>query len=147
MLHEKAGNNEKAILYMNNVLKIDPDYPNALNFIGYTWADQGINLERAEEMVRRAIAKKPDDGYIMDSMGWIYYRKGDYDSALKELLKAHQKLPDDPTIAEHVGDVYTALKEYGMAIEYFEKSMKLEKKEEKIRIIEKKIKAIEEKRK
>jgi tetratricopeptide (TPR) repeat protein len=145
MLYEKSGNTERAMVCMEDVLKIDPDYANALNFIGYTWADKGVNLDKAEEMIRKALVKKPDDGYIMDSIGWVYYKKGDYKKALDELLKAYDNIPNDPTIAEHLGDTYASLKEYSKAIEYFEKSMKLENKEEKKKVLEQKIKAIEDK--
>jgi len=145
MLQEKNGDTEKALIYMEAVLKIDQEYPNALNFIGYTWADKGINLDKAEKMIKMALSKKPDDGYIIDSMGWVYYKKGDYDKALAELQKAYQKLPDDPTIAEHLGDIYASLKEYVKASEYYEKSLTLEKNEDKKKAISKKLKDIEEK--
>ncbi|MBP1747161.1 MAG: tetratricopeptide repeat domain protein, partial [Deltaproteobacteria bacterium] len=79
--------------------------------------------------------------------GWVYFKKGEYTKALTELLRAFQSLPDDPTIAEHLGDVYTALKEYAKAIEYFNKALGLEKKEDKKRQIEEKKKVLEERMK
>ena len=97
---------------MEDVLKIEPDYPNALNFVGYSWAEKGIKLDEAEIMIKKALSKKPDDGAIIDSLGWVYYKKGNYQLALTELLKANQLVPDDPTIAEHIGDTYVSLKEY-----------------------------------
>jgi tetratricopeptide (TPR) repeat protein len=146
ILYEKNGDTERALQHMEDVLSIDPEYANALNFIGYTWAEKGINLDKAEEMIKKALMKRPDDGYIIDSIGWVYYKKGDYVNALTEILRAHQSLPDDPTIAEHLGDVYVSLKEYDKAIDYFEKSIKLEKKEDKKKILEMKIKSLEEKK-
>lgn len=144
MLYERLGDTDAALRYMDEVLQIDPDYANALNFVGYTWADKGINLPEAEEKIKKALDQKPDDAYIRDSIGWVYYKKGEYAKALNELLRAFQSLPDDPTIAEHLGDVYSALNEYVKAIEYFDKALGLEKKEDKKKQIEEKKKALEE---
>ena len=124
---------------MEEVLKNEPEHANALNFVGYTWADQGINLDRAEQMIKRALELRPGEGFIIDSLGWVYFKKGNYKAALEELLKAQQTLPDDPTIAEHVGDVYAALKEKEKAISFYERAQALEKKEEKRSALEKKI--------
>jgi tetratricopeptide (TPR) repeat protein len=147
MLHERLGETDKALNYMEEVLRIDPDYANALNFVGYTWADKGMNLPEAEEKIKKALNQKPDDAYIRDSIGWVYYKKGEYTQALTELLRAFQAMPDDPTIAEHLGDVYAALKEYGKAVEYLNKALGLEKKEDKKKRLEQKKKTIEEKMK
>ena len=147
MLYEKKGESEKALILMEDVLKIDPEYPNALNFIGYSWAEKGIKLNEAETMIKKALSKKPDDAYILDSLGWVYYKKGNYRNALTEILEANQLLPDDPTIAEHVGDVYAAMKEYHKAFAYYEKSIQLEKDGKKKKIIEDKIKTLKEQKK
>jgi tetratricopeptide (TPR) repeat protein len=77
----------------------------------------------------------------------VYYKKGHYQLALTELLKANQLVPDDPTISEHIGDTYMSLKEYGKALPYYEKSIELEKDVKKKKIIEDKLKAIKEPRK
>jgi len=105
------------------------------------------NPDPDTEKIKKALSQKPDDAYIRDSIGWVYYKKGEFANALTELLKAYQVLPDDPTIAEHIGDVYAALKEYSKAVEYFNKALELEKKEEKKKQIEQKKKTIEEKMK
>jgi tetratricopeptide (TPR) repeat protein len=147
MLHERLGETDKALNYMEEVLRIDPDYANALNFVGYTWADKGINLPEAEAKIKKALSQRPDDAYIRDSIGWVYYKKGEYTQALTELLRAFQAMPDDPTIAEHLGDVYAALKEYGKAVEYLNKALGLEKKEDKKKQLEQKKKTLEEKMK
>ena len=94
-----------------------------------------------------AVEKRPDDGYILDSLGWVYYKKGDYPGALTAILKAHQLMPDDPTIAEHLGDVYVSMKEHSKAIHYYDKSIQLEKKEEKRKALEEKIKQLKESKK
>jgi tetratricopeptide (TPR) repeat protein len=144
MLYEKKGDSERAFTMIEDVLKIEPDYPSALNFVGYSWAEKGIKLDEAEIMIKKALSKKPEDGYIVDSLGWVYYKKGNYKFALTELLKADQLLPDDPTIAEHIGDTYTALKDYGKASPYYEKSIRLEKDIKKKKAVEEKLKAIKE---
>jgi tetratricopeptide (TPR) repeat protein len=146
MLLEKMGDNEKALTYMERVLKIDPEHANALNFIGYSWAEKGIRLDEAEAMIKKALSQKPDDGFIVDSLGWVYYKKGDLKGALTELLKAHELLPDDPTIAEHLGDTYSGLADSAKAIEYYKKAHTLEKKEDKKSGILEKLQTIQPKK-
>ncbi|HOJ43936.1 MAG TPA: tetratricopeptide repeat protein, partial [Syntrophorhabdaceae bacterium] len=87
--------------------------------------------------------KKPEDGYIIDSMGWVYYKKGDYGKALIEITRAHEKLPDDPTIAEHLADVYVKLNEVEKAREFYEKAISLEKDETKKKSIKEKLRKLE----
>jgi tetratricopeptide (TPR) repeat protein len=87
-------------------LKLYPDQPHVLNYLGYSWIDQGINLDEGMRMIRRAVEQRPDDGYIVDSLGWAYYRLGNYDEAVKHLERAVELKPDDPTINDHLGDVY-----------------------------------------
>lgn len=87
-------------------LKLFPDQPQVLNYLGYSWVDQGINLDTALEMIRKAVALRPKDGYIVDSLGWAYYRLGRYQEAVVELERAVELTPNDPTINDHLGDVY-----------------------------------------
>lgn len=104
-IYEGTNRFEESIRQMEEVLKIDPDNADALNFIGYSYADRGIHLEKAEEMVEKAHRLKPKNGYIMDSLGWVYFRQERMDLALKYLREAARLLPDDPTVFEHLGDV------------------------------------------
>ena len=90
---------------MKEVLEREPENPEALNYLGYTYADLGINLDEAEALITKALEYQPDDGYIVDSLGWVYYKKGRYEEALKELSRAQSLSPDDPVINEHLGDV------------------------------------------
>ena len=76
-------------------------------------------------LVRRALKLRPDDGYITDSLGWVFYQKGEYVEALKWLLKASELAPDDPTIIEHVGDAYLKLGNSAQALIHYEKSLSL----------------------
>jgi tetratricopeptide (TPR) repeat protein len=77
------------------------------------------------DMIQRALKSKPDSGYIIDSLGWVYYQKGLYDEALKYLLEAAKLVPNDPTISEHLGDVYFKKRIYGSALEEYEKALNL----------------------
>jgi tetratricopeptide (TPR) repeat protein len=87
-------------------LELFPDQPSVLNYLGYTWVDRGENLEEAFRMLRKAVELRPTDGYIVDSLGWAYYKLGRYDEALRELERAVELRPADPTINDHLGDVY-----------------------------------------
>ena len=91
---------------LKTALKLYPDQPHVLNYLGYSWVDQGINLDEGMRMIRRAVEQRPDDGYIVDSLGWAYYRLGNYEEAVKHLERAVELKPDDPTINDHLGDSY-----------------------------------------
>ena len=85
-------------------LTLQPDHPLVLNYLGYSWIDQGQNLERALDMIRKAVNLRPRDGYIVDSLGWGQYRMGDYKGAVKSLERATMLLPADPLVNDHLGD-------------------------------------------
>ena len=87
-------------------LELEPQQPMVLNYLGYTWIDQGVHLDRALGMVERAVALSPNDGYIVDSLGWAYFRLGNYDKATENLERAIELVPEDPTINDHLGDAY-----------------------------------------
>jgi tetratricopeptide (TPR) repeat protein len=106
VLYEKTGRFDQSLVEMQKILDAEPDHAETLNFIGYGLADRGIRLEDAERMVKKALQLKPGNGYITDSMGWVYFRMNDLNRAAGYLEEAHRLLPDDPTIAEHLGDVY-----------------------------------------
>ena len=85
-------------------LELYPSQPLVLNYLGYTWIDLGINLEKAESFIEKAVKLRPNDGYFIDSLGWAYYRKGAYRKAVEELEKAVALVPNDPIINDHLGD-------------------------------------------
>jgi tetratricopeptide (TPR) repeat protein len=91
---------------MKKALSLYPDQPLVLNYLGYSWIDQGVHLDEGMDMIRRAVEQRPDDGYIVDSLGWAYYRTGNYDEAVKNLERAVELKPEDPTINDHLGDAY-----------------------------------------
>ena len=91
---------------MKKALELFPEQPLVLNYLGYSWVDQGVHLDDGMDMIRRAVEQRPDDGYIVDSLGWAYFRTGNYDEAVKNLERAVELKPDDPTINDHLGDAY-----------------------------------------
>jgi len=87
-------------------LEIAPDEPQVLNYLGYSWVDRGLNLDRATDMIKKAVELRPNDGYIVDSLGWAYYKQGKYDEAVAQLERAISIKADDATINDHLGDAY-----------------------------------------
>ena len=104
--NERAKNWKAAESDLKQALTLYPDQPHVLNYLGYSWIDQGLNLDEGMRMIRRAVEQRPDDGYIVDSLGWAHYRLGNYDEAVKNLERAVELKPDDPTINDHLGDAY-----------------------------------------
>jgi tetratricopeptide (TPR) repeat protein len=96
----------KAEADMKKALELSPEQPHVLNYLGYTWIDQGINLDDGMKMLQRATELRPDDGAITDSVGWAFYRLGQYDKAVEWLERGAEQKGDDPTIIEHLGDAY-----------------------------------------
>ena len=122
---DKLERNAECLEHMEMVIKIDPHHADALNYIGYTYADKGVYLDKALELIQKALKYKPKSGYIIDSLGWVYFKKGLYDEALVELKKAVELAPEDPAINEHLGDVYLKKREYDNALKVFKKTLSL----------------------
>ena len=123
---DKTGQKEESIAKMRKVVELEPNHADALNYIGYTFAEQGIRLDEAETLVKKALSLKPDSGYIVDSLGWIYYQKGLYAKALKTLQRAVTLTPNDPAIMDHLGDAFFKTKAYEKALQAYEKALTLE---------------------
>jgi tetratricopeptide (TPR) repeat protein len=103
---ERSKQWSKAEADMRKALEMQPEQPHVLNYLGYSWIDQGINLDDGMKMIKRAVDQRPDDGYIVDSLGWAYYRIGNFEDAVKHLERAIDLKPEDPTINDHLGDAY-----------------------------------------
>jgi len=130
---------DEAIEAMQRVLELDPERADALNYIGYSWAERGENLEQAEQLIRRALEIDPDDGFITDSLGWVYYRMAEAQLAQsrreeghrllrlarEQLLKAAELTGGDPVVSEHLGDVSLLLGDEEEALRYFEQAVAL----------------------
>lgn len=104
--YERSKEWPKAEADFTKALTLNPDQPQVLNYLGYSWVDQGMNLLPALEMIQKAVAAAPNDGYIIDSLGWAYYRLGRYDEAVTQLEQAVQLRSTDPEINDHLGDAY-----------------------------------------
>ena len=94
---------------MKKALEINPDNPDVLNYLGYSWLEAGKNLKEARKMVEKAYDARPEDPQIIDSMGYALYRDGDYDSAKEYFERALERMPDEPAVNEHLGDTYYKL--------------------------------------
>jgi tetratricopeptide (TPR) repeat protein len=103
---ERSKQWDSAEADLKKALELFPEQPQVLNYLGYSWIDQGVNLDEGMRMIRRAVEQRPEDGYIIDSLGWAYYRLGNYEEAAKHLERAVELKPEDPTINDHLGDVY-----------------------------------------
>jgi tetratricopeptide (TPR) repeat protein len=104
--YERQKQWPKAEADFKKALELFPDQPLVLNYLGYSWVDQGINLDEAFKMLRRAVELRPTDGYVVDSLGWGHYKLGQYDQAVKELERAIELKASDPVINDHLGDAY-----------------------------------------
>ncbi len=104
--YERTDQWPKAEADFKTALEVYPDQPLVLNYLGYSWVDMGIQLEPALDMIRKAVELRPNDGYIVDSLGWAYYRLGRYEDAVTELERAVSLRASDPIINDHLGDAY-----------------------------------------
>jgi tetratricopeptide (TPR) repeat protein len=103
---ERTHQWQKAEADFNHALELSPDQPFVLNYLGYSWADMGHHLDKARQMIERAAEKRPNDGAITDSLGWVMFRQGDSKAAVKTLERAVELEPEDSTINAHLGDAY-----------------------------------------
>ena len=106
MALERAKKWDNAEKYFLKALELEPDQPSVLNYLGYSWVDRGEKLEQARGMIERAVELRPNSGYIVDSLGWVLYRLGDFNGAVIQLEKAVELQAEDPTINDHLGDAY-----------------------------------------
>ena len=104
--YERSKQWPKSEADLKKAIDLFPDQPHVLNYLGYSWVDQGINLDEGMSMIKKSVQQRPDDGYIVDSLGWAYYRTGNYEEATKQLERAIELKPEDPTINDHLGDAY-----------------------------------------
>jgi len=133
---KKWQNAEKDFL---KALHLNPQQPFVLNYLGYSWVDRGINLERAKKMIRTAVNLRPNDGYIVDSLGWVLFRLGDYLEATRKLERAVVLRPEDPTINDHLGDAYWKVGRKNEARFQWKRALSLSPEKEFIPAIEKKL--------
>jgi tetratricopeptide (TPR) repeat protein len=127
---------DQSLLYMYRVLEYNPENAQALNYVGYTWVERGENLDQAEQLIERAVRLSPRDGYIADSLGWVYYMRARpliegarrseglelLEKAIHQLVLALELTGGDPVVSEHLGDVYFLMGERQRALHYYEEA-------------------------
>ena len=121
--YERAGQGEVAAAQMRALLSLNPDHVEALNFLGYSYAEQGVRLEEAEKLVRRALEIKPRSGHVLDSLGWVLFRRGDHRRAVEILEQADALVGPDATILEHLGDAYRGASRLGDAAQAYRRAL------------------------
>ena len=121
-------------------LELNPDQPYVLNYLGYSWVDQGIKLDRAKTMIERAVELRPNDGYIVDSLGWALFRIREFPVAVRHLERAVELRPQDPTINDHLGDAYWRVGRRNEARFQWRRSLSLDPEPDQAKRIRDKIK-------
>lgn len=139
--HERSGQWPKAEAEFKRSLELRPDQPDVLNYLGYSWVDQGINLEEGRKLIEKAVALAPRDGAIVDSLGWALYRLGDFAGAVRQLERAVELKPEDPTINDHLGDAYWQVGRVGEAMIQWKRALSLDPEPEQIAPLEEKIRS------
>ncbi len=144
-IQDKAGLKNQSIQTMETLIQTDPKNASALNYLGYTYADMGIKLDEALDLISRALKQKPDDGYITDSMGWVYFQKQDYEMAVHYLEQAAKLSNFESIIADHLADAYVKAGQLKEALDTYKKALSNTKKKDSdlIQKLEKKIKTLE----
>ena len=135
--YERSGDTKSAERVFLGILEKHAEHAGTLNYLGYMWADHGVNLDRAAEMLNRAVKQEPRNGAYIDSLGWVYFRQGKLDLAEKYLADAAKLLPRDATVHEHLGDVLAKRGEVHRALDLYREALTFEpdaKDEAKLRL-------------
>ncbi|WDT71496.1 MAG: tetratricopeptide repeat protein [Candidatus Manganitrophus sp.] len=130
--YDKLNRFDDLIRQMEKTIQLDSNHANALNYLGYTYAEKGIHLNEAIDLINRALVIRPDDGYFVDSLGWAYYKKGKIQEALDALNRAVSLVPEDPVIHEHLGELYLKQNRLDLAKEAWARSLELDPKNDKL---------------
>ena len=132
-LYEENGRRKEAIQQWKKAIEIDPRHADALNSLGYVYAEEGINLDEAEALIKKALDIDPVNGAYLDSLGWVYYKKAKYKKARFYLEEAVKIIKKDPTINEHLGDTYLKLRDKEKAVLFWGKALKEDPKNEQLK--------------
>jgi tetratricopeptide (TPR) repeat protein len=130
--YERMGQFKKAEEIFEECISLYPDAHEVLNYLAYMWADKGENLEKALEYVNRALDLEPENGAYIDTLGWIYYKQKEYSKALDQIQKANELIKDDPTVNEHLGDIFQALNDNEKALSCWKQSFMLDPENETV---------------
>jgi len=143
-LYDQNQQKELGIVEMRKAIALNSNNAPALNYLGYTYAEQGTQLDEAEKLIRRALVIEPDDGFYVDSLGWVYYQKGDYSEAVVQLERAVNLTGSDPTITEHLGDAYRKIGKARDARHQYEDALVKAKTPDQIQRLKSKLNALGE---
>jgi tetratricopeptide (TPR) repeat protein len=126
ILHDKLGEKDQLVERMKKTLALTPDDPQALNYLGYSYVEMGVNLDEALQLLQKAVSLRPNDGFILDSLGWAYYKLKRFSDAVAELERATELVDDDPTVKGHLADAYLAVHDYHNALITYKKLLQME---------------------
>jgi tetratricopeptide (TPR) repeat protein len=124
--YERTQRYAQAQAGFEGILAADPEFAPALNYLGYMWAEQGVRLQEALRLVRKAVSLEPENGAYVDSLGWAHYRLGEYEEARDHLERAIELEGADATIYEHLGDTYRALGRLEQARDHYRRALDLD---------------------
>ncbi len=130
---ERLGDFEMAETHFKKILEVDPDNALTLNYLGYMYAEKGINLEEAIRMIEKALTVEPDNGAFLDSYAWVLYKLGRYEEAIVPMKNAIESEQDDAILYDHQGDIYAALNQIDKAVESWGNALKLDPDNDQIR--------------
>jgi len=129
--YERKGDYAQSEKYFEKCLELAPDFAEALNYLGYMWAERGMKLDKARELIEKAVKLEPKNAAYLDSLGWVLFKQNQPEVALQNILKATELSEEpDATVYDHLGDIYAALKQPEKAREAWRKSLSLEANEE-----------------
>ena len=144
-LYERSGDRKTAEKIFLDILDKNPDHAGTLNYLGYMWAEMGTNLDKAHDMLTRAVGQDPNNGAYVDSLGWVYFRLGNLELAEKYLADAVKLLPRDPTVHEHLGDVLAKRGDMPRALQLYRTALTLDPNAKDVDKLRSKIAEIEHK--
>ncbi|NCN42505.1 tetratricopeptide repeat protein [bacterium] len=142
-VNDRLGKTQESIEAFKQVLAVDGDHVQALNYLAFTYAELGENLGEAMVMAKKALRLSPEDPFILDTVGWIYFRKGEFKEAQKYIEAAYRQKPDESIIVEHLGDVYVKTESWNRAATMYQQAKILETDANKSRKIDEKLAAIQ----
>lgn len=142
-MQDRLGNANETIAQMVKVLEQDRDHVQALNYLAYTYAELGKNLDEAGVLAERALELQPNDGYILDTVGWIHFKRGDTETAIKYLEAAYKAKSDEAIIAEHLGDAYLRHEMWQKAHKMYQRAAQLEGSGDRHHKIQEKIASVQ----
>jgi len=117
-------------LQLERAVELNSQDPEALNYLGYVYAEEGTKLDEAEALISKALEMDPDNGAYIDSLGWVYYKKGMFEEAREQLEKAQKLVGDDAVVYDHLGDAHFKVGSFDSAKEAWQKSLEIENNDE-----------------